>query len=92
MGVQFVVVDDPHGRQADHPHLGGCCRTRARAISERIKAALAAAKARGSGWAHPDPAGAMFRSVDPNDIFCWMNGNHSYFPDAATFAEQCLLS
>jgi hypothetical protein len=46
VGVEFVAVDNPHGRQADRPHPGGRCRTRAQAISEGTKAALAAAKAR----------------------------------------------
>jgi DNA invertase Pin-like site-specific DNA recombinase len=56
VGVEFVAVDNPHASRLTLHILAAVA-----AISERTKAALAAAKARGRRLGTPDPKGALKR-------------------------------
>jgi DNA invertase Pin-like site-specific DNA recombinase len=60
-GVEFVAVDNPHANKLTIHILAAVAEHEREAISERTKAALAAAKARGTKLGTPDPAGAVKR-------------------------------
>jgi DNA invertase Pin-like site-specific DNA recombinase len=60
-GVEFVAVDNPHANKLTIHILAAVAEHEREAISERTKAALAAAKARGTRLGTPDPAGAVKR-------------------------------
>jgi DNA invertase Pin-like site-specific DNA recombinase len=60
-GVEFVAVDNPHANKLTIHILAAVAEHEREAISERTKAALAAAKARGKRLGTPDPAGAVER-------------------------------
>jgi DNA invertase Pin-like site-specific DNA recombinase len=60
-GVEFVAVDNPHANKLTIHILAAVAEHEREAISERTKAALAAAKARGRRLGTPDPAGAVER-------------------------------
>jgi DNA invertase Pin-like site-specific DNA recombinase len=60
-GVEFVAVDNPHANKLTIHILAAVAEHEREAISERTKAALAAAKARGTRLGTPDPAGAVAR-------------------------------
>jgi DNA invertase Pin-like site-specific DNA recombinase len=60
-GVEFVAVDNPHASKLTLHILAAVAEHEREAISERTKAALAAAKARGTRLGTPDPAGAVKR-------------------------------
>jgi DNA invertase Pin-like site-specific DNA recombinase len=55
-GVEFVAVDNPHAHKLTIHVLEAVAEHEREAISERTKAALAAAKARGKRLGTPDPA------------------------------------
>src|ERR1700756_1091436 len=57
-GVEFVAIDNPHANKLTVHILAAVAEHEREAISERTKAALAAAKARGKRLGTPDPAGA----------------------------------
>jgi DNA invertase Pin-like site-specific DNA recombinase len=60
-GVEFIAVDNPHANKLTIHILAAVAEHEREAISERTKAALAAAKARGTKLGSPDPAGAVKR-------------------------------
>jgi DNA invertase Pin-like site-specific DNA recombinase len=60
-GVEFVAVDNPHASKLTLHILAAVAEHEREAISERTKAALAAAKARGTRLGIPDTAGAVKR-------------------------------
>jgi DNA invertase Pin-like site-specific DNA recombinase len=60
-GVEFVAVDNPHANKLTIHILAAVAEHEREAISERTKAALAAAKARGMRLGTPDPVGAVER-------------------------------
>ncbi|MGA9893103.1 MAG: recombinase family protein [Xanthobacteraceae bacterium] len=60
-GVEFVAVDNPHASRLTLHILAAVAEHERVAISERTKAALAAAKARGRRLGTPDPKGAVKR-------------------------------
>ncbi len=60
-GVEFVAVDNPHASRLTLHILAAVAEHERVAISERTKAALAAAKARGTRLGTPDPKGAVKR-------------------------------
>jgi DNA invertase Pin-like site-specific DNA recombinase len=60
-GVEFIAVDNPHANKLTLHILAAVAEHEREAISERTKAALAAAKARGTRLGTPDPAGAVKR-------------------------------
>jgi DNA invertase Pin-like site-specific DNA recombinase len=60
-GVEFVAVDNPHANKLTIHILAAVAEHEREAISERTKAALAAAKARGMRLGNPDPKGAVKR-------------------------------
>jgi DNA invertase Pin-like site-specific DNA recombinase len=60
-GVEFVAVDNPHATKLTIHILAAVAEHEREAISERTKAALAAAKARGTRLGTRDPAGAVRR-------------------------------
>jgi DNA invertase Pin-like site-specific DNA recombinase len=60
-GVEFLAVDNPHASKLTLHILAAVAEHEREAISERTKAALAAAKARGKRLGTPDPAGAVKR-------------------------------
>jgi hypothetical protein len=55
-GVEFAAVDNPHANKLTIHILAAVAEHEREAISERTKAALAAAKARGKRLGTPDPA------------------------------------
>jgi DNA invertase Pin-like site-specific DNA recombinase len=59
--VEFVAVDNPHANKLTIHILAAVAEHEREAISERTKAALAAAKARGKRLGTPDPKGAVGR-------------------------------
>ena len=60
-GVEFMAVDDPHASKLTLHILAAVAEHEREAISERTKAALAAAKARGTRLGTPDAVGAVAR-------------------------------
>jgi len=62
-GVEFVAVDNPHANKLTIHILAAVAEHEREAISERTKAALAAAKARGTRLGTPDPHGAVSRML-----------------------------
>lgn len=60
-GVEFVAVDNPHATKLTIHILAAVAEHEREMISERTKAALAAAKARGTRLGTPDPKGAVER-------------------------------
>ncbi len=60
-GVEFIAVDNPHATKLTLHILGAVAEHEREVISERTKAALAAAKARGKRLGTPDPVGAVKR-------------------------------
>ena len=60
-GVAFVAVDNPHANKLTVHILAAVAEHEREAISERTKAALAAAKARGKRLGTPDPKRAVKR-------------------------------
>jgi DNA invertase Pin-like site-specific DNA recombinase len=60
-GVEFVAVDNPHANKLTTHILAAVAEHEREAISERTKAALAAAKPRGKRLGTPDLAGAVER-------------------------------
>ena len=60
-GVEFVAVDNPHANKLTIHILAAVAEHEREAISERTKAALAAAKLRGKRLGTPDPKGAVKR-------------------------------
>ena len=60
-GVEFVAVDNPYANKLTVHILAAVAEHEREAISERTKAALAAAKARGKRLGTPDPKGAVKR-------------------------------
>src|SRR5580704_5880269 len=60
-GVEFIAVDNPHANKLTLHILAAVAEHEREAISERTKAALAAAKARGTRLGTPDPAHALKR-------------------------------
>src|SRR5262249_22846129 len=62
-GVEFVAVDNPTANKLTVHILAAVAQHEREMISERTKAALAAAKARGKKLGTPDPRGAVKRMV-----------------------------
>ena len=62
-GVEFVAVDNPTANKLTVHILAAVAQHEREMISERTKAALAAAKARGTKLGTPDPRGAVKRMV-----------------------------
>ena len=60
-GVEFIAVDNPHATKLTLHILAAVAEHEREVISERTKAALAAAKARGKRLGTPDPVGAVKR-------------------------------
>jgi DNA invertase Pin-like site-specific DNA recombinase len=60
-GVEFVAVDNPTANKLTVHILAAVAQHEREMISERTKAALAAAKARGTRLGTPDPRGAVKR-------------------------------
>jgi DNA invertase Pin-like site-specific DNA recombinase len=60
-GVEFIAADMPFANKLTIHILAAVAEHEREAISERTKAALAAAKARGTKLGTPDPAGAVKR-------------------------------
>jgi DNA invertase Pin-like site-specific DNA recombinase len=60
-GVEFVAVDNPHASKLTLHILAAVAEHEREVISERTKAALAAAKARGTRLGTPDTTGAVKR-------------------------------
>jgi DNA invertase Pin-like site-specific DNA recombinase len=61
-GVEFIAVDNPHANKLTLHILAGVAEHEREAISERTKAAVAVAKARGKRLGTPNPAGAVKRT------------------------------
>jgi DNA invertase Pin-like site-specific DNA recombinase len=64
-GVEFVAVDNPHANKLTIHILAAVAEHEREAISERTKAALAAAKARGKRLGTPAPRGPSSACVSP---------------------------
>src|SRR5262249_465260 len=62
-GVEFIAVDNPHANKLTVHILAAVAQHEREMISERTKAALAAAKARGTRLGNPDLARAAKRGV-----------------------------
>jgi DNA invertase Pin-like site-specific DNA recombinase len=62
-GVEFIAVDNPAANKLTVHILAAVAQHEREMISERTKAALAAAKARGKRLGTPDPRGAVRRMV-----------------------------
>jgi DNA invertase Pin-like site-specific DNA recombinase len=62
-GVEFIAVDNPHANKLTLHILAAVAEHEREAISERTKAALAAARARGKRLGTPDPKGAVKRMI-----------------------------
>src|SRR5262245_51095130 len=62
-GVEFIAVDNPHANKLTVHILAAVAQHERETISERTKAALAAAKARGTRLGNPDLAKAAKRGV-----------------------------
>jgi DNA invertase Pin-like site-specific DNA recombinase len=60
-GVEFVAVDNPHATKLTVHILAAVAEHEREMISERTKAALRAAKARGARLGNPRPAEALKR-------------------------------
>jgi len=58
-GVEFVAVDNPHANKLTVHILAAVAEHEREMISERTKAALAAARARGTRLGNPRPANAL---------------------------------
>jgi DNA invertase Pin-like site-specific DNA recombinase len=63
-GVEFVAVDNPTANKLTVHILAAVAQHEREMISERTKAALAAAKARGTKLGTPDPRSAVKRMVE----------------------------
>jgi DNA invertase Pin-like site-specific DNA recombinase len=66
-GVDFVVADNPHVTRSTLPLLAAVAEEETRLVSERTKAALAAAKARGVKLGNPNGARALRGKQIGND-------------------------
>jgi len=60
-GVEFIAVDNPHANKLTVHILAALAEHEREIISERTRAALAAARARGKRLGTPDPKGAVKR-------------------------------
>ena len=60
-GAEFIAVDNPHASKLTLHILAAVAEHERETISERTKAALAAAKARGTRLGTPNPVGAVKR-------------------------------
>jgi DNA invertase Pin-like site-specific DNA recombinase len=93
-GVEFLAVDNPHANKLTIHILAAVAEHEREAISERTKAALAAAKARGKRLGAPDPAGAVermrvARKSPGNAVRCQRAADHSRHPGGRLYKPQC---
>jgi len=68
--VDFICCDNPHATPLTIGVLALVAQTEAEAISERIRAALAAAKTRGAKLGNPNGAAALRRAGKGNTAAC----------------------
>ena len=66
-GVEFVGLDNPHANKLTIHILAAVAEHEREAISDRTKAALAPAKARGTRWAHRTSPAPPMKSSDRGD-------------------------
>jgi DNA invertase Pin-like site-specific DNA recombinase len=93
-GIEFVALDNPHASKLTIHILAAVAEHEREAISERTKAALAAAKARGKQVGTPGPRRRRRAHVrGPQSagsaVRCQRAADHSRHPGGRLYKPQC---